>query len=258
MTDNKLSADVIRSELIARGAEAELIFKEETDSTNADIKRIAGHADDKTVVLAKGQTAGRGRMGRSFYSAADNGLYLSILIKSGINADNIVLITTAASVAVSRAIELVTGIKVGIKWVNDLYLNDRKVCGILAETICDPTDGKISGVVIGVGINCGGADFPAEIKDIAGSLGDNINKNTLAAEVIFNLCEIEKMIKDKSFIKEYKERSIVLGKEIIVIGQETQNATAVDIDDDGGLVVKLESGEIRVLRTGEISVRMRN
>ena len=258
MTENKLSADKIKALLLEKGTVVDLIFKEETESTNADIKRMAGQATDKTVVIAESQTAGRGRMGRSFYSELGSGIYLTILIKSGINVENVVLITTAASVAVSRAIEDATGIKTGIKWVNDLYFNSKKVCGILAEGITDAASGKIIGVAVGVGINCGKADFPAELKDIAGTLGENIDKNKLAADVIANLCQIPEMISDKSFIKEYKEKSIVLGKEIFVIGQATQKATAIDIDEDGGLVVKLESGETTVLRTGEISIRVGN
>lgn len=258
MIRHKLSAEKIRRELEKKGEKTEIIFKEETDSTNADIKRAADALTDKTVVIAREQTAGRGRMGRSFYSKAGSGLFLSMLLKSGIDDENLVLITTAAAVAVSRGIEAACGIKTGIKWVNDLFYNQKKVCGILAETVSDFKSGKINGVVLGVGINCGKADFPSEIRDIAGTIGDKVDKNRLAAEVIYNLCKIEELISSRSFIDEYKKRSIVLGKEISVVASPSYRAVAVDIDASGGLVIKDKAGDVKTLSTGEISIRLCN
>ncbi len=247
----RLDADKIRENTDEK---ADVILLDETDSTNAEIRRrLKDGAADKTVVIARHQTAGRGRMGRSFFSSKDNGIYMSILLRSGI--DEPVFVTTAVSVAVCRAIERVTGISPQIKWVNDLYLDGRKICGILCEAVSDFESGKRAGIIIGVGINCDSIEFPDELSQIAGSLG-GVDKNRLAAELICGICKINELIADKSFLEEYRSRSAVLGREIVILGELSKNAVVTDIDEYGGLVVKLTNGEEKTLRSGEISIRV--
>lgn len=259
------------------------VFKT-VESTNLTAKKMAlDGAPAGTVVIAEEQTKGRGRMGRSFYSPPDGGIYMSFILKPRFDVAKSVLITTAASVAVCKAIEKVTGISCRIKWVNDVYLGDKKICGILTEAVTDFESGQIDYIVCGIGINYSTA-FPEELSGIAGSLfeetpgdsssgqstvaeysGEGISRNRLIAEVINQVLSISENLESKEFIEEYKIRSFVLGKEILVIPTIGHNmernltegipASAVDIDGDGGLVVRYRDGSIGTLNSGEISIR---
>lgn len=245
------------------------------ESTNLTAKKMAlDGAPTGTVVISEEQTKGRGRMGRSFYSPPSGGIYISFILQPRFDAAKSVLITTAASVAVCKAIENVTGISCRIKWVNDVYLGEKKICGILTEAVTDFESGRIEYVVLGIGINYSTAQsaFPSELSGIAGSLlengqpnGSGITRNRLIAELINQVVEVNENLESRAFLSDYKSRSFVLGKEILIIptagsGQERNlsegiPATAVDIDEDGGLVVRLEDGTIRTLNSGEISIR---
>lgn len=245
------------------------------ESTNLTAKKMAlDGAPTGTVVIAEEQTKGRGRMGRSFYSPPSGGIYISFILQPRFDVSKSVLITTAASVAVCKAIENVTGISCRIKWVNDVYLEEKKICGILTEAVTDFESGRIEYVVLGIGINFNTAQsaFPSELSGIAGSLldhgqqsGSGITRNRLIAELINQVVEVNETLESKAFLSEYKRRSFVLGKEIIIIqttGSEQERnlaegipATAVDIDRDGGLVVRLRDGSFRTLNSGEISIR---
>lgn len=240
----------------------EIIIKDETDSTNNDLKELAkSGADSGCVVIADTQRQGRGRVGRSFYSPKGSGIYMSLLIRPRLESADVVLLTTAASVAVCRGIETATGKSPLIKWVNDLYLDGRKICGILTEAVNDYKSGKINGIIIGVGINCEEADLPEEIKDIAGFVareGESFSRNRIIAEVLKELAKIEEAAEDKSFLDEYRRRSLVLGREIYVLGKENEILKAIDIDENGSLVVETKSGEKKVLFSGEISIRLNN
>ncbi len=240
----------------------EIIIKDETDSTNNDLKELAKRgADSGCTVVADFQRQGRGRVGRKFYSPKGSGIYMSLLLKPNLDEGDIVLVTTAASVAVARGIEKATGKSPQIKWVNDLYLDNKKICGILAETVRDYRDNKIIAVVIGVGINCVDCGFPEEIKEIAGAIADDsesISRNKIVAEVLKELAKVEDEIKTKNFLDEYRQRSMVLGREILISGDNPEVATAVDIDENGSLVTVTKNGEQRVLFSGEISIRLNN
>ncbi len=235
----------------------EIIIFDEIDSTNAEAKRLA-KSKDYAFVIANSQTNGRGRLGRNFYSPKDNGIYMSILLRPDFLIDESVLITTAASVLVARAIENVTAKAPRIKWVNDLYLNNKKVCGILTEAVYDFKNSKIEHIIIGIGINCFDSDFPDDISEIAGSvMGKDfaVSREKIIAEIIREFQKLGEIVKDKSFISEYKSRSMVLEREIEIVGGET--ATALDIDQNGGLIVRLKDGEIKTLNSGEISIRLK-
>ena len=164
---DKLFAKKI-SELI-EGEDIRIDAFELLDSTNTEAKRQAlGGLSVPALIIADGQSAGRGRMGRSFYSPASQGLYMSLLVSAKESVSDSLRLTTAASVAVARSIEEICGISVGIKWVNDLYLNGRKICGILCESFSGE-DGKRY-TVIGVGLNLYTEEFPRDIKNTAAAL----------------------------------------------------------------------------------------
>ncbi len=225
-------------------------------STNLTAKEMATDGRRDAAVVANAQTMGRGRLGRSFYSP-ENGIYLSYIYP--VSANNVLLITTAVSVAVCRALERVCKKELGIKWVNDIYLDDKKICGILAEGVMN-TKGNIDAVVVGVGVNILFDKIPDEIADIADALyksGEKIpDINLITAEIIKELKNVPKMIKDSDFIGEYREKSIVIGKHVKVISDNCYLADAIDIDQDGGLIVKrCDTGEKITLNTGEISIR---
>lgn len=243
------------------------------DSTNLEAKRLAlKGAAHGTAVVADSQTEGRGRLGRSFYSPKDTGIYLTILLKPDFDISKAVLITAAASVAVCRAVKNVCDEDCRIKWVNDVYLGNKKICGILTEAITDFETGGIEYIALGIGVNCSSPEggFPEDIATSAGAIMSEkpFSRNRLAAEIINNVMDIYGEIEDRTFIEEYKRRSMVLGKDIRVIkhyqasarntaaaDKQGENAVALDIDNDGGLLVEYEDGTREVLNTGEISIR---
>ncbi|MBQ1376567.1 MAG: biotin--[Lachnospiraceae bacterium] len=233
---------------------------ETIDSTNTEARRIAGKEGIKPVLIAaSSQSAGRGRMGRSFYSPENTGLYMTLLYPCK-DARNLLSVTSKTAVAVLKGIEAVKpDIHPEIKWVNDLYLNGRKICGILAESVLDPEEQTVKGVIVGIGINLSTEDFPEDIRETAGSLGDaSIDRNRLASSVTGFLLEELENLEDRSYLELYRERSCVIGKEIVFIEDGLKkNACAESINDDAGLVVRLENGDLVTLSSGEISVRVR-
>ncbi|MBQ8850183.1 MAG: biotin--[Clostridia bacterium] len=238
---------------------AELRIYAETDSTNTEAKKYAlSGGSAPSLFVADRQTAGRGRMGRSFYSPEGTGIYMSLLLPAHDSLADTLLMTSAAAVAVRRAIRAVTGRETDIKWVNDLYLGGRKVCGILCELIARENEKMI---IVGVGINLSTADFPSDIADIAGSLGvsEVDARNALCAACATELYNVWKELPSADFIEEYKQYSMVLGKEIrYVENGKSYEGIAVDIDNRGRLYVKDKDESTHILASGEISVRVRN
>ena len=190
----------------------------------------------------------------AFYSPSGTGVYFSLVLNPLLPLQNAVTATTAASVAVCRAIEKTTNKKPKIKWVNDVYLDGKKICGILTEAITNFEEGIVSNVIIGIGINISTDDFPDDVEN-AGNLDERINRSLLIAEVCNELVKIANG-DIKSFIDYYRSHSLVIGEKIIFIQNgEATPATAIAIDKTGGLEVELENGEHKVLRSGEISIR---
>lgn len=230
------------------------------DSTNNEAKRrLESGFSGKALIAAETQTGGRGRLGRTFYSPESTGLYFTVILPADFSFEEITLLTPAAAVAVMRVIERVTGKKVKIKWVNDIYLEDKKICGILAEAVTNFETGKLSGVAVGIGINLSTADFPEEIAQVASSLGiENADRNFIAASIANELFAFAQNLSARKFIPEYRENSYVTGKDIFVIkGEKKYEARAVGIDVDGGLITELPDGTQEILRGGEISVRIK-
>lgn len=230
----------------------------ETDSTNNEAKRlIAAGLDENVLIAADSQTSGRGRRGRSFYSPSGTGIYMTLVIRADVPMADAVSITTMAAVAVSRAIERVTGEKTGIKWVNDIYLGGRKVCGILTEAVSDFESGTTQNIIVGIGINVSTDSFPDDVAAVACSLGNSAaTRNEIIAAVANEVFKLAEDLTDRSYMDEYRDRSVVIGKEITVYkGDEARRAEAVSVDDDGGLVIRLPDGAEETLRSGEITVR---
>jgi len=238
-------------------------YFEEIDSTNRYVKELAaGGAPEGTVVIANKQSAGRGRLGRSFFSPEEKGIYMSILLRPDIELSKAVIITSMAAVAVARAVERISGITAQIKWVNDIFLNKKKVCGILTEAGIDAERQTLNYAVLGIGVNVGTMDFPEDIKDIATSVsnecGFSVEKEALIDEILKELEEWYPTLWNGEFLAESKARSILLGKEIKVLDENALGgsypAKAVDINELGNLIIERD-GVTQVLNSGEVSIR---
>lgn len=230
----------------------------ELDSTNNEAKRRAFDGVDKpALIIAEKQSAGRGRMGRSFYSPDGTGLYMSLLLSIDGGFQNTVGITSAAAVATVRAIRRVCGVETGIKWVNDIYIDNKKIAGILAESF---SIGERFFTVIGIGVNMYTSEFPDELQGRAGSImAKDGNRSELAAAITEELVSLIRGLPNKDFMQEYRKNSIVLGKEVsFVENGESFSGFADSISDDGALTVILENRDTHILKSGEISLRVKN
>lgn len=234
----------------------EPVFLEETDSTNRVARELArAGAPHGMAVIAARQTAGRGRRGRTFFSP-DGGIYLSVILRLSLEPEQRGLITPMAAAAVCETVERLCGVTCGVKWVNDILLKGKKLCGILAE-------GEGEAVVLGAGINYrapqGG--FPPEIRDIACALyppeGGSVSRERLAAGIVSALVRESEKLPDSAFLRRYREKNVLLGNPVTVYptGSNSYSAEAVRIDDAGRLIVRKEDGSLAALDSGEVSVR---
>ncbi len=234
-----------------------------TDSTNARLKQVAKEAllSEQPVpcrlLLALHQTAGRGRLGRSFYSPQESGLYFSLLFPVDCSWEEVNRYTCVMAVSMAQTVEAFTSHKAGIKWVNDIYVKGKKVCGILGEAVA--CGGALPrSVVMGVGVNLtppsGG--FPPELSSIAGALWEESpsteTKAAFCAEAVKRFFALAKT----DVMPAYRERSLLLGQNVTYLREGVfHSGKAVAIDDRAGLVLETESGEQTVLSCGEVSVR---
>lgn len=236
---------------------------DETDSTALRAREYAvGGGTPPAVFIANSQTQGRGRLGRSFYSPKDTGIYLSMLLSSPEDQSHILSMTAAAAVATRRAILLATGIDTKIKWVNDIYIGNKKIAGILAESFFAQSLRFIS---VGVGINLSTEDFPPELCASAGSLMDGGAsreglaelKRKLTSALTLELFTLLSSPPTPSLMEEYRSASAVLGKRVRFWENGTcGEGVAEDIDPLGALILRLEGGDIKRLASGEITLRM--
>ncbi|WP_330594821.1 biotin--[acetyl-CoA-carboxylase] ligase [Blautia schinkii] len=258
---SRLSEEGIR--LYLNHPDASVKIYRELDSTNRAAKEAAfsGEAGHGALILARQQKNGRGRRGRSFYSPENAGLYMSIVLRPERTLKEGLLITTAAATAVYRAVKKICGIDLGIKWVNDLYLHDKKVCGILTEAVTDFESGNIEFAVVGIGLNLYIPEdgFPEEIQGTAGALfggrkeAEHINCSLLVAEIVNQLL-MEAETPELS--REYTENNIIPGNMIVITdGTRTREAYAKTIASDGRLLVREQDGSETLLSYGEVSVR---
>lgn len=262
--ENRLVEPVILRELLPV-RDYHLRIYEEIGTTNDEAKRLAREgAEENLVVMTERQTAGKGRRGRSFYSMGPEGVYMSLLLRPRLPFQEALKITTMTAVAVSRAIEKNCDVEVGIKWVNDLFIHGKKVCGILTEAGIDFETGDLEYAVVGIGVNVLKCAFPKELKGIATTLeeesGKQVSRNKLAADILREMHELYRELGRAegglpSYHEEYVRRSIVLGKEVMVhAGAQAYPAKAVGIDENIGLIVETKEGR-RTLDSGEVSVR---
>ena len=259
-TNDILSEQSLRACLSKKYADIDVVALKTSPSTSTEAmtRLMSGNLKHGALIVADEQTSGRGRMGKTFFSPK-KGIYMSVaLCKSIENMQDVMIITPAAAVAVQRSISKLAGIDTKIKWVNDLYIGKKKVCGILTQADIDFESGKAGTFVVGIGINFVEQNFPDDIKDKACPLFEGqptITRSQLIAEIYDNLITLTDDLTRREFMQEYKENSMVIGKEIgYTINREEKRGRVVDIDVDGGLVVQ-EGDSIRKLTCGEISIR---
>ena len=242
-----------------------LYWYDTVDSTNARAKVLAKEgAPHGTVLIAGSQTGGRGRLGRSFSSPDGMGVYLSVILRPNCKPEKVMHLTCAAGVAACRAVEQVSGIRPGIKWINDLVCRKKKLGGILSELGFDPVTGNVAYAIVGIGINClqKTEDFPEELQPVATSLRELTDTccspARLAAALVEALYAMDNALfsKKQQLMDDYRHRCITLGQEIKVLQSENiRYGTAEDIDADGGLIVRFNDGTVQTVDSGEVSIR---
>ena len=255
-----LTAKGIKSHLKPDTKVTRVICLNETDSTNNYAKRLALNGESHgTLIAANHQTSGRGRMGHNFESPAGKGLYMSLILRPNCSAEKFQMITVADAVAVCLAVEELYPEScgtLGIKWVNDVYMRGKKICGILTEAVTGFESGEIESVITGIGINVSHWNFPAEAGN-AGSIFDDDNmifgRDELCARVADYVMAFAENLDSPEIISEYRERSILTGREISFMkGERKCYGHVQGIDDSGGLVILNQAGEIETLRSGEV------
>ena len=239
---------------MCNGSEFSVLYYDVIDSTNLEAKRLIKSGEKLPIIItADTQTAGKGRMGRQFYSPDKTGLYMSFVYEPETDFQDSVTVTSAAAVAVVRAIEELTDLNPKIKWVNDIYVDDKKVAGILTEAVT----GERTSIIVGIGVNITTDEFPDEINDTATSLKQSVDKNVLLERIVKHLVELINSLPQRTFLAEYKEKSMVIGKEVYFIKNGVKKeGMAVDINQDGGLIVQTPDG-CETLNTGEITLRVK-
>ena len=241
-----------------------LYWYDTIDSTNTQAKAMAKEGvPHGTVLIAGNQTGGRGRMGRSFSSPEGMGVYLSVILRPNCKAEKLMHLTCAAALAACQAVEKASGIKPGVKWINDLVCGKEKLGGILTEMSVN-SSGFVEWAVIGIGINCcqQKTDFPLDLQDIATSLllqtGKACSPALLAAGLTESLFEIDKLLlcEKQKIMDSYRKLCVTLGQQILVVrGDESAYGEALDLDEDGGLLVRFSDGTEKVVSSGEVSIR---
>ena len=239
-----------------------LLYFESIDSTNTRAKELAFQgAPHGTVLIADHQTGGRGRRGRSFHSPAGSGIYMSVILRPHCPPSELMHLTCAAAVALCDAVENSCGFRPGVKWTNDLVYSQRKLAGILTELGFD-SHGNVDWAIVGMGINCTQAEsqFPEEIRSMAGSLasvsGKSIDRAKVAAAMMDALYRMNLTEKEK-ILARYRANCVTLGKEVSVVRADgiVHHCTALDIDDEGALIVRHADGHLETVSSGEVSIR---
>lgn len=267
------TADVIDTSFIEEGLHkaglpVRVVYKEETGSTNEDAQLLIKDSDIPVLVIANAQERGRGRRGRDFYSPKGTGLYMSLALNNAAELMKAVKITATAATAVARAIDKVVfnsnDVSL-IKWVNDIYIDDRKVCGILSEALLPMEDEDSGHIIVGIGINVyePGDGFPNDIMKKAGYLigaGQQVRtglRSTLAMEVVRQFYYY--MDNPEKSLEVYREKSNLIGNYVKVNSFAPDDKTSgyarvLGIDDECRLLIEYENGHKETLTSGEVSV----
>ena len=250
-----IQGDLILPDLIQEKTNLTIRYKPETKSTQTDAKEgIEAGNKGNTLYLSTCQTAGRGRFQRPYYSPSQGGIYMSLHIQPNLPYEKLPSYTLFVAAAVYKAIKNLTMIEVDIKWVNDIYLKNKKIAGILTEAMTSVETGLVTDVIIGLGINFSIEDFPEELKEKAGSLfmpPAPITRNELISEIW--RCFYQTAPEELLYL--YKEHSLVLGREVSFIQDQTKKkGVAKDISDKGQLLIQLDDQTEIWLNSGEISL----
>lgn len=257
-----LCADVISKYLMTDWFGRELVIMDETDSTNEVLKRNWNSYSDGTLLIARRQTSGKGRMGRVWKSGEETGIWMSFMMKPQINPCNISSLTLVAAMACQEAVRQTVGIDTQIKWPNDIVFNGKKLAGILTEASFE--NNRVNYVIVGIGINVSVKQFPKELSDKATSFViegmETVDRNLLVAHIgncfekYFNIYINKENMSDLK--TEYEHNMVNLGKEVVVINSDAKfEGVARGINDSGELLIQDESGRIICVRSGEVSVR---
>lgn len=256
-----LSEAVIRKYLDGNDRRSIHILKS-VDSTNNYARKLAAEgAENGTVAAADMQTAGKGRLGRSFCSPAGGSIYMSVILRPQTDMQSSQLITSCIAAAVADAVDRVCGTDVRIKWVNDLFLGGKKICGILTEASVNFENGGLDYAVAGIGINLKSVKetFPPELLEIVTSVEDETGilpeRSRLIAEILKNIDIYMKGIREKTFLEEYRRRSFITGMRVAVSKSGVERtATAVGISDNAALIVRYDDGTEEELNSGEARI----
>jgi len=267
-TPDTLSEPEVASFLPAvRTVGRRLVCLSEVDSTNTYAKQLAmSGGEDGTVVIADCQTAGRGRMNRSFQSPPGRGIYLTALLRPPLPPERLLSVTALSGVAVCAAVEQVCGVRPQLKWPNDPVLHGKKLCGILTEMSLEGETGRLQYLVIGIGVNVlqQPEDFSPEVREIATSLaqelGRPVSRPQLAAAEIGELDRLYAALcagETAPYLERFRRDCVTLGREIQILRADgsREHAVALDVDDQFGLLVRRDDGSVDVVRSGEASVR---
>ncbi len=259
--------DVLSPTELARSGRtvgSQVVCLDTVDSTNNECRRRAAQgAPDGLVVVAGEQVGGKGRRGRSFQSLPGKGLYLSALLRPDVPPTEVNQLTAWTAVAVCRALEGLTGLPAAIKWVNDVVLEGKKLCGILCEMALDD-DGRLDHVVVGIGVNVHQTpeDFGPELSGMATSLAQHMDAPPRRAQVAAALMEELSVLRQGfphrrgSYLEEYRRRCVTTGQDVVLLrGEERREAYAIDVNDDFTLRVRLPDGSEEDVFSGEVSVR---
>lgn len=257
-----LSAQGIRKYLRPEIQHMEICVEDTVESTNSSVREKANAAvPEGYMILANQQTAGRGRLSRSFFSPKDTGIYMSLLLRpANYSASQAVSITTMAAVAMCEAIEAVSDEKAEIKWVNDIFVRGKKVCGILTEGSFNLESGLLDYAVLGVGINIyqpkGG--FPEELSSIAGAVFEekqNDVKNRLVSVFLNRFYGYYFAENKTDYVERYRSRSFVIGRQVALTSFDgPKKAVVIGIDEQCRLLVKYPDGTEDCYASGEISI----
>jgi len=249
----------VRSAFLRECPDTEVFVYDSIDSTSSEAKRYAALGGGDAVFIARSQTAGRGRMGRSFLSS-EGGLYLSYLFHPEIKPGDAVMMTAYAAVCLARIIEELVPMRVGIKWVNDLMAGGKKLAGILTEGAFTEDGEKFRYAVLGIGLNVRRVDFPPELSDIATDIESQSGRvpdiSLIAARLVQKLRGFSE-VSPRDYIDDYRMRSVLVGRRVRVErGDESYFATVISIEDDASLTVLTDEGVNKKLFTGEVSIRL--
>lgn len=249
-----ISGDLLLPEVIAKELKIPVTINEKSESTQLDAKNNMEFDKQSHLYLAPSQEKAKGRFGRQFFASKQGGIYMSLHLKPNVPFEEIRPYTLMVASSVVKAISRLTGIETDIKWVNDIYYNGKKIAGILTEAISSVETGLITDVIIGVGINFYITDFPNAISQKASSLFSfqpTITRNELITEI----WKLFLTIPEKDLVKVYKEKSLVLNKQVTFSENDIEfSGLAIDITNQGYLLVKLDNGQEKLLRSGEISL----